>query len=166
MGVKLLLHMATKPNPFFRLFGVPHVDMSVAYTDNQPIKKELPEIVEILKLWTYKAKLLRFFQIFLGVIATFFSLLTATLIGDTTTGYNDIAKGTAFIAAFAVALMTGFDLGTKANNVVRAWRKLHVAVINFNKEPADKADRSAVIKAYEEGESMIGDVSYQGGSSR
>jgi hypothetical protein len=116
--------MAAKANPFFKLFG-PKVDLSVAYGDGQPIKDKLPEIVEILKLWTYKARLLRFFQIFLGVIATFFSLLTATLIsigdiGNNATDFNSIAKVTAFIAAFAVALMTGFDLGTKANNVVRA----------------------------------------------
>jgi hypothetical protein len=155
--------MATRTNPFIRLLGMRNVDLSVAYSDDKPIKKDLPEIVEVLKLWTYKARLLRFFQISLGVIATFFSLLTATLIGYNTTDFDGVAKTTAFIAALSVALMTGFDLGTKANNVVRAWRKLHVSVINFNNGILDK---ESVIRTYEEAENVIGDVSFQGGSTR
>ncbi len=76
-------------------------------------------------------KVFRFLQIFLGIAATFFSLLTATLVGiDNPDG---IAKGTAFVAALAVALITAFDL-SKSNNIVCAWRKLYIAVIKFNKK--------------------------------
>jgi hypothetical protein len=159
--------MATKMGRLLRLLRGPNIDLSIAYSGDQRIK-ELPEIVEILKLWTYKARVLRILQIFLGVAAIFFSLLTAALIdntggtGDTATGFNAVAKWTAFVAALAVALMTGFDLGTKANNVMRAWRKLYVGIINFNKGLVDK---EAVIKTYEEAESIIGDVTFQGSSS-
>ena len=101
--------MSTKWTRFIGFLRVPNIDISVAYEENQPIKQEFPEIVEVLKLWTYKVKVFRFLQIFLG-IATFFSLLTATLVGIH--NLDGIAKGTAFVAALAVALITAFDLSS------------------------------------------------------
>lgn len=153
--------MSTKWTRFIGFLRVPNIDISVACEENQPIKQELPEIVEVLKLWTYKVKVFRFLQIFLGIVATFFSLLTATLVGIA--NIDGIAKGTAFVAALAVALITAFDLSTKSNNIVRAWRKLYIAVIKFNKKISTKED---VIKAYEEAENIIGDVTYQGNSTQ
>jgi hypothetical protein len=100
--------MSTKWTRFIGFLRVPNIDISFACDENQPIKQELPEIAEVLKQWTYKVKVFRFLQIFLGIAATFFSLLTATLVGiDNPDG---IAKGTAFVAALAVALITAFDL--------------------------------------------------------
>ena len=45
---------------------------------------------------------------------------------------NSYAKIFAFVAAVSIGLMTGFDLGTKSNNMTNAWRHLYAAVIKFN----------------------------------
>ena len=74
---------------------------------------------------------------------------------------DGIAKVTAFVAALAFALITAFDY-LKSNNIVRAWRKLYIAVIKFNKKISTKEE---VIKAYEEAENIVGDVTYQGNST-
>lgn len=67
----------------------------------------------------------------------------------------------AFIAALSISMMTAFNLGAKSNNTRNAWRKLNAAIMKFNQNIVDK---EAVIRAYEEGESLIGGVSFsQGG---
>jgi hypothetical protein len=55
--------------------------------------------------------------------------------------------------------MTAFNLGVKSNNTRAAWRHLNAEVMKFNQGIIEKKD---VIKAYEEAEKLIGDVSYQG----
>jgi hypothetical protein len=102
-------------------------EMSDVYKDKR-IEKELPEILIFLRLWDFKANLLRGLHIFLGVMATFFSLLAASqIMGDSI--YAAIA---AFIAAVSISLMTAFNLGEKSNNFRAALRRLNVATIKFN----------------------------------
>lgn len=105
------------------------------------------------------ARGLRFIHVGLGVSATFFSLLAAAQIGSI---QDEYAKVFAFIAAISIALMTGFNLGEKSNNVRNAWRELNAAVIAFNSN--EKISEEEVIKAYREGEKRIGDVTFSRGS--
>ena len=54
-------------------------------------------------------------------------------------------------------MMTAFNLGTKSNNVRNAWRILNYAIIKFNH---NLIQTNEVIGVYEEGESLIGGVTY------
>ena len=54
--------------------------------------------------------------------------------------------------------MTAFDLGTKSNNMMNAWRKLVAAVIKFNRKVYDKKE---VIDALIDAEKIIGNVTFQ-----
>jgi len=128
------------------------------YKDTR-IQSKLPVILKYLVLWERMARGLRFIHVGLGVSATFFSLLAAAQIGSI---QDEYAKVFAFIAAISIALMTGFNLGEKSNNVRNAWRELNAAVIAFNSN--EKISEEEVIKAYREGEKRIGDVTFSRGS--
>src|SRR4249919_2063546 len=132
--------------------GIP--GSSTLYKDTR-IQKELPVILRYLIQWEHMALYLRLIHVALGVSATFFSLLAAAQIGSIE---NEIAKIFAFIAAVSIALMTGFNLGEKSNNVRNAWRELNGAIMKFNSD--DKVPKDEVIKAYNEGEKRIGDVTF------
>ena len=131
-------------------------DMQEVYRDKR-IEKELPEILVYVRLWDFKANMLRSLHIFLGTLATFSSLFAASQILSNS-DYTGYAAIFAFIAAISVALMTAFNLGEKSNNFRIAWRLLNVSVIRFNQNLCEKND---VIDAYERGETLIGEVAYQ-----
>jgi hypothetical protein len=137
-------------------FGLPN--SSKLYKDTR-IESKLPVILEYLTHWERMSRDLRFIHVSLGTLATFFSLLAAAQIGFI---QDEYAKLFAFIAAISIALMTGFNLGEKSNNVRNAWRELNAAVIEFNSN--DKVSEEEVIKAYREGEKRIGDVTFKRGS--
>lgn len=131
--------------------------MSTIYR-HTPIEQALPGILDFLELWASNTTKLWAMHITLGVVATFFSLLTAAGIASIGKEYTQIF---AFIAALSISMMTAFNLGAKSNNTRNAWRKLNAAIMKFNQNIVDK---EAVIRAYEEGESLIGGVSFsQGG---
>ncbi len=90
----------------------------------------------------------------MGVIATFFSLLTASQIGHID---NQYARIFGLIAALSISLLTAFNLGAKSNNTRNAWRRLNTAIMKFNENLVNKG---VVIAAYEQGESLIGGVSF------
>ena len=138
-------------------------ELQSLYEDKR-IKEELPELLYFLNLWSVKGRLLRGIHIILGISATIFSLLAATFIqiespvdGNIN---NYLAKIFALIAAASIALMTSFDLGTKSNNMIRAWRLLNAAVIKFN-NVKEEGDVQKVIENYEKAEEIIGDVTYR-----
>lgn len=139
------------------------IEMHLLYKDKR-IMKEIPEVLYFLNTWSFKGRLLRGTHIFLGVSATIFSLLAATLIQIENPGNDNInnylAKIFALIAAASIALMTSFDLGTKSNNMIRAWRLLNAAVIKFN-NVKEEDDVQKVIESYEKAEEIIGDVTYR-----
>jgi hypothetical protein len=133
-------------------------DMSAIYAEDTPICKDLLEIKPFLQKWARNAMILRFLQVLLGFLATFFSLLTATVLTvQNTDNYNFYAKIFAFIAAVSIGLITAFDLGTKSNNMTDAWRHLTAAAIRYNKHLCTKDE---VIEAYEKGEKTIGNVTF------
>jgi hypothetical protein len=108
-------------------------------------------------LWSYNTTKLWAIHITLGVLATFFSLLAAALTGNSGNSYNEWVRVSAFIAALSISVMTAFNLGTKSNNVRNAWRILNYAIIKFNH---NLIQTNEVIGVYEEGESLIGGVTY------
>src|ERR671918_1672600 len=117
-----------------------------------PIERELPEILVYLKLWGNNTRGLWAFHIFLGIFATFFSLLAATGFGGA-----EISRVFAFIAAISIAFLTAFNLGAKSNNTRNAWRLLNTAVMRFNKGIIGKDE---VINAYESGEALNGGITF------
>lgn len=127
--------------------------MSAIYRGT-PVTRELPGMLEFLELWASNTTKLWAIHILLGVVATFFSLLTAAGIQTIGTGYSQVF---AFIAALSISMMTAFNLGAKSNNTRNAWRKLNAAMMKFNQNIVNKED---VIRAYEEGESLIGGVTF------
>ena len=156
IGKKTILGLVFNP---FKL----GIEMYSLYKDKR-IMKEIPEVLYFLNTWSFKGRLLRGTHIFLGVSATIFSLLAATFIqiespvdGNIN---NYLAKIFALIAAASIALMTSFDLGTKSNNMIRAWRLLNAAVIKFN-NVKEEGDVQKVIENYEKAEEIIGDVTYR-----
>ncbi len=120
--------------------------------EKTPIGKDMPEILTYLKLWGNNTRGLWAFHVFLGIFATFFSLLAATGFG------GDLASRVfAFIAALSIAFLTAFNLGAKSNNTRNAWRLLNTAILKFNEGSVGK---DYVINAYESGEAMIGGITF------
>ena len=116
------------------------------------IEKEIPEILPYLEQWGNNTRILWAFFVFLGIFATFFSLLAATGFGG-----DILSRVFAFIAALSIAFLTAFNLGAKSNNTRNAWRLLNAAVIRYNQGIMRKDD---VINAYERGETLIGGISF------
>ena len=136
-----------------KIFLDPVPDLSNTYKETR-IAKELPQMLIHLKLWGNNAQLLWAYHILLGVLATFFTILSASLIDVIDNIYIKIFS---IIAALSISVLAAFSLGTKSNNVRAAWRKLNTAIIKFN---ANLIDNKEVIQAYEDGEALIGGVSY------
>jgi hypothetical protein len=116
------------------------------------IENELPEILTYLEQWGNNTRILWAFFVFLGIFATFFSLLAATGFGG-----DILSRIFAFIAALSIAFLTAFNLGAKSNNTRNAWRLLNAAVLRYNQGIMGKAD---VINAYERGETLIAGISF------
>jgi hypothetical protein len=116
------------------------------------IEEEIPEILPYLEQWGNNTRILWAFFVFLGIFATFFSLLAATGFGG-----DILSRVFAFIAALSIAFLTAFNLGAKSNNTRNAWRLLNAAVIRYNQGIMRKDD---VINAYERGETLIGGISF------
>jgi len=131
---------------------------SLELNKGKRIEKDLPDILIYLKHWQDLARTLRLVHLLLGISATFFSLLAASQIGSIADEY---AKIFAFIAAVSIALMAGFNLGEKSNNVRNAWRLLNAVVIEFNSNP--ELSQEEVIKVYTKAEELIGDVTFSRG---
>ncbi|MPZ07924.1 MAG: hypothetical protein GEU26_16170 [Nitrososphaeraceae archaeon] len=116
------------------------------------IESKMPEILTYLKLWGNNTRGLWAFHIFLGIFATFFSLLAATGFGG-----DLLSRVFAFVAALSIAFLTAFNLGAKSNNTRNAWRLLNTAILRFNEGLLGKDE---VINAYESGEAMIGGITF------
>ena len=136
---------------FWGLKPIP--DLTNAYKGTR-VDREVPEMLTHLQLWGSNTNQLWILHITLGVIGTFFSLLTATMIGYIDDQYSRIFG---FIAALSISLLTAFNLGAKSNNTRNAWRKLNLAIIKYNEKMITK---NALISAYEKGESLIGGINY------
>jgi hypothetical protein len=114
-----------------------------------------PRIAKQLWIWSWQAKLLRFTQVFLGLLATIASMLVAAKMYP----FEHI-EWFAFIAAASVALLSSLDLSSKANRMRDAWRLLNTAVMRYENSLLDV---EGLFRAYEEGEKIIGDVNIKVG---
>ncbi|WP_153798762.1 hypothetical protein [Foetidibacter luteolus] len=86
---------------------------------------------------------------FLAIASSLFISAFAGTVDDLT------IKIIAFIATLFITLITAFNLTSKASNVRNAWRHLNKAIYSFK---SNAIDANALIKAYEEGENMLGPV--------
>ena len=117
----------------------------------ETIRQTPKDIIKARRKWEQQVIGLRSINAILGIIAIFSSLLVAAnweLLGVQ-------IKYFAFMAAAAVSLLSALDIGSKANRMRRAWRRLNVAIIRYEENLMSKDD---LIKAYEDAEEIIGDV--------
>jgi hypothetical protein len=114
----------------------------------------LKEITDHLQTWKTMANWLQGSVIVMGFLAIASSLFISAFAGTVT----DLAiKIIAFIATLFITLITAFNLTTKASNVRNGWRHLNKAIYSFK---TNSIDATALIKAYEEGENMLGSVDF------
>ena len=117
-------------------------------------KRKVPEkISKQLWKWWWLASALRFFHFLLVFSTIASSLLVASKINS----FQPVQiEWLAFTAALSTGLLSGFDLGSKANRMRTAWRKLYAATILFEEEP--KTTLEYIVNTYKEAEEIIGDV--------
>ena len=111
----------------------------------------IPEIEKQLKTWSWQTSVFRLIHAALGITAIVSSLLVAAKLTLAVP-----LEWLALIAAVSVGLMSGFNLGAKANSMRRAWRSLNAALLKYK----HGVDTSAgnLIAVYAEAEAIIGDV--------
>lgn len=116
--------------------------------------KETPkEIQNSLAKWKWQTAVLRLFHVLFAIIAIVFSLIVAAKINSF---QHEQIEWLALVAAVSTGLLGGLDLGTKSNNMRKAWRVLNSAVIRYKEDP-DFTIKD-LMKAYDDGENTIGDV--------
>jgi hypothetical protein len=116
------------------------------------INEALGSIEKSLKIWGRQAIYLRVIHALLTFSAVVCSLLVAAKIRSFGPDY---VEWLSFGAAVSIGLISAFDLGSKANRIRRAWRKLRTAYLRYK---AGKLAADDLIKIYEESEDIIGDV--------
>jgi hypothetical protein len=112
----------------------------------------LEQIRGSLKKWNRDAAMLRVVHAFLTIMATVCSLLVAAKISAFKPDY---IQWLSFMAAVSVGLLSAFDLGSKANRLRRAWRRLRTELLRFENGLSKEEE---LIKAYALAEEIIGDV--------
>lgn len=111
------------------------------------------EILKNLRRWEIMANLLRIIHILLGIVAITSSLLVAAKINS----FDAVLiEWLAFLAALSTALLSGFNLGNKANRMRAAWRLLNTARLKYELE--DTYTIGELIDCYNEAETIVGDV--------
>jgi hypothetical protein len=116
------------------------------------VKKVPVEISNVISTWKRGSDILRFLHIVIGTVAIVLTITVASKLVDASHwSFPWITWG----AAISTALLTSFNLGEKSNNMRNAWRKLNAAKMNYEFDTTD----GTLVKAYEEGEKLIGDVS-------
>jgi len=108
----------------------------------------------ILDTWRRMANWLQFGLISFGFLAIACSVCIATFnveIGHLAT------KILAACATLFLTLISSFSLASKASNVRDGWRHLNKAMYNYKTK---SIDITALIKAYEEGEKILGTVEF------
>lgn len=124
-----------------------------------PVSPEvLRDIGSILRSWGRMTILLQATLITLGVLAIGCSLFITAFVGSDFLGANNsIIRILAFLTTLFLTLITSFNLSQKANNFRNSWRHLNKALYKYNSK---RIDGDALIKAYEEGENILGSVDF------
>jgi hypothetical protein len=118
--------------------------------DMDNTKREVPQQVQgAIRSWGRQAAVIRSLHASLLVVASLFSILTASK-------YSDTRPWFAVIAACAVGILTATDLGVKANGIRNAWRHMNAAIAKY--QNVDEFTMEQLIAAYEAAEALIGDL--------
>lgn len=118
----------------------------------------LKDIEDKLATWYKMANWLQATLIILGILAIGCSLFITAFAGSDFLGTNNTAiRILAFVTTLFLTLITSFNLSTKANNCRNAWRHLNKALYCYKSK---RIDGDALIKAYEEGENILGAVDF------
>ncbi|WP_153795858.1 hypothetical protein [Foetidibacter luteolus] len=115
------------------------------------------DIKKNLDIWRRMANSLQGGVIALGVTSILSSLFITAFAGVLGNHDSTIIRIVAFVATLSLTLIGAFNLPAKASSVRNAWRHLNKAFYSFS---ARRIDIDALIKAYEEGESMLGSVDF------
>jgi hypothetical protein len=116
-------------------------------------RKVPPEIIKQLNRWNFHSRVLRISHFVLVLMATICTVLVAAKLS---TFPPELVQWLAALSAVSVSLISAFDLGSKANRMKWAWRQLNSAVILFQED--QETTLKQLIKAYEKGEEIIGNV--------
>lgn len=118
------------------------------------MERKVPEKIKMqLRKTNQQAFWLRLVHALLSISSIVCSLLVAAKINS----FEPVLiEWLAFMAAASVGIMSGFDLGSKANRMRRAWRRLNAAIIEFEEDSNTTIEE--LIEAYKDAEQIIGDV--------
>lgn len=126
----------------------------MADLDENEKKEILNHIEKLLKVWDRIASFLATTLVILGILAIACSLFV-TFFADKDNIL--LIKVCSFTTTLILTLITAFNLSKKANGVRNGWRHLNAAYIKFKAKTIEITD---LIKAYEEGEVMLGSVDF------
>ena len=105
-----------------------------------------------IKGWHRAAIVLHSIYVFLGITSVLSSVIVATFTQELGTFWTKILAAT---SAASVALIETTGVGRKGNGFRKAYRHLKIASIRFRK---DEYTIEEFLKAFEDAETMIGDV--------
>ncbi len=109
----------------------------------------------MLPVWNGIATSLGMTYVALGVIATVSSLVLATFTSELGTLRVKIV---AFGLSASLGLITGFEVGAKANAARTAWRLLNAAILAYENDPTFTI--RDLHKQYLAGEELLGLIRY------
>lgn len=110
-------------------------------------------ILNLLPVWNRLASSLMTTFVVLGVVAIGSSLFVTTFANEKNVL---VVKICSFTTTLLLTILTSFNLSRKANGVRNGWRHLNAAYFKYKAN----GDIDALIKAYEEGEIMLGSVDF------
>jgi len=120
------------------------------------MKNEIPEIIKkAFTTWERLASSLRFLFIVLVLVSIVGSLVVSTFADQLSPLWIRICS---FSSALSIIVMTSMDIAGKANRARNAVRLLNVARARFESE--DNFTIEKLIRAYEAGEKLIGEVNF------
>ena len=122
---------------------------------NQNDKEEITShLQKLLGVWNALASTLMTTLVTLGVLAIASSLFVTTFASKENVLLTKICS---FATTLILTILTSFNLSKKANGVRNGWRHLNAAFFRYK---ASTIDINELIKAYEEGEVMLGGVDF------
>lgn len=120
-----------------------------------PTERPAPQhIRQYLCIWHTQAKWMRITHTLLILAATISAVIAASPYKDYTIYGQTISFS--IIAAIAINIVAAFNLGQKANGFRNAWRILNAAIMRYEQDANFTTEQ--LIKEYEKGELLIGDV--------
>jgi hypothetical protein len=128
---------------------------SACFAASAAIRKIPPEIERHLQDWMTIANFDRVLQVGLALSGMVSALVVSTFTDEMGPRKTKIFS---FIAALSFGVLSGFDIGGKADRTRDAWRHLTTAVLKFKNDPYYTYDK--LIEAYSEGEALVGNVPF------